>query len=284
MATSLFIDTDPGVDDAFAIALAARSPEVKLEGLTTVFGNVGLEHTTANALRLLTYLGRTDVPVVKGNEGPGGAADVHGTDGLGGQAHTLPEHPEGLYGDDIIRFLSDELMPDSVVVAIGPLTNIAEALDAGIQIPRLIVMGGGLGLGNMTARAEFNFWADAEAAQTVIRRGNPLIVPLNLTQRCIADVEFLATIDPVLSNLTGTYREYLTANPDQNHSDRPEGILVHDAVAVAEAIVPGTLKTRLHSLDVDDEGALVEGKHQVEVAEDCDWPALRAFMEQRLSV
>ncbi|MGW6448797.1 nucleoside hydrolase [Lentzea sp. NPDC055074] len=284
MATSLFIDTDPGVDDAFAIALAARSPEVKLEGLTTVFGNVGLEHTTTNALRLLAHLGRTDVPVVKGNEGPGGAADVHGADGLGGQAHTLPENEKGLYGDDIIRFFSDELMPDSVVVAIGPLTNIAEALDCGIQIPKLIVMGGGLGLGNMTARAEFNFWADAEAAQTVIRRGNPLIVPLNLTQRCIADVEFLTNIDPVLSNLTGTYREYLKANPDQNHSDRPEGILVHDAVAVAEAIVPGTLKTRAYGLDVDDEGALVEGKHQVEVAEDCDWPALRAFMEQRLSV
>ncbi|WP_394616038.1 nucleoside hydrolase [Lentzea sp. JNUCC 0626] len=284
MATPLIIDTDPGVDDAFAIALAARSPEVDLRALTTVFGNVGLELTTANALRLLAHLKRTDVPVVKGFGGPGGAADVHGEDGLGGQAHTLPENPEPIRSDDVVQFFADNVGKDTVVAAIGPLTNIAKALDAGVEFPRLVVMGGGLGIGNMTLRAEFNFWADAKAARTVIRKGNPLIVPLNLTQRCIADVEFLANVDPVLSNLTGTYREYLRANPDQNHSDRPEGILVHDAVAVAEAIVPGTLKTRIHGLDIDDEGALVEGKHQVEVAEDCDWPALRAFMEQRLSV
>lgn len=284
MAIPLIIDTDPGVDDAFAIALAARSPEVDLQGLTTVFGNVGLDLTTANALRLLAHLGRTDVPVVRGFEGPAGAADVHGEDGFGGQAHTLPENPRTIYGDDPVRFFADNLAPDTVVAAIGPLTNIAAALDAGITFPRLIVMGGGLGLGNTTERAEFNFWADAEAARTVIRRGNPIIVPLNLTQRCIADTEFLANVDPVLSNLTGTYRAYLARHSEQNLSQREEGILVHDAVAVAEAIVPGTLRTKVHSLDVDDEGALVEGKHQVEVAEDTDWPALRAFMEQRLSV
>ncbi|MGI5505155.1 nucleoside hydrolase [Lentzea sp. CA-135723] len=284
MATPLIIDTDPGVDDAFAIALAARSPEVDLRALTTVFGNVGLELTTANALRLLAHLKRTDVPVVKGFGGPGGAADVHGEDGLGGQAHTLPENPEGVRGEDVVQFFADNLTPETTVAAIGPLTNIARALDAGIVFPRLIVMGGGLGIGNMTLRAEFNFWADAEAARTVIRKGNPIVVPLNLTQRCIADTAFLANVDPVLSNLTGTYREYLSSHQDQNHSDREEGILVHDAVAVAEAIVPGTLRLATHGLDIDDEGALVEGKHQVEVAEDCDWPALRAFMEQRLSV
>ena len=284
MAIPLIIDTDPGVDDAFAIALAARSPEVDLRGLTTVFGNVGLDLTTANALRLLAHLGRTDVPVVRGFAGPAGAADVHGEDGFGGQAHTLPENPQPIYGDDPVRFFADNLTPDTVVAAIGPLTNIAAAIDAGITFPRLIVMGGGLGLGNTTERAEFNFWADAAAARTVIRRGNPIIVPLNLTQRCIADTEFLANVDPVLSNLTGTYRAYLARHSEQNLSQREDGILVHDAVAVAEAIVPGTLRTKQHSLDVDDEGALVEGEHQVELAEDTDWPALRAFMEQRLSV
>ncbi|MFS8103145.1 nucleoside hydrolase [Lentzea alba] len=282
MVHKLIIDTDPGVDDAFAIALAAHSPEVELVGLTTVFGNVGLDHTTRNAQRLLAHLGRTDVPVVKGAEGPGGASDVHGEDGLGGQAHTLPENPRQLHGEDVTQFFADH--PDAVVAAIGPLTNIAKAIEAGVTFPRLIVMGGGLGIGNMTLRAEFNFWADAKAAQTVIRKGNPIIVPLNLTQRCIADTEFLSNVDPVLSNLTGTYRDYLKHHAEQNLSDREEGILVHDAVAVAEAIIPGTLSTRTHGLDIDDEGALVTGNHQVEVAEDTDWPALRAFMEQRLSV
>ncbi|SDL48958.1 nucleoside hydrolase [Lentzea albidocapillata] len=278
MAHRLIIDTDPGVDDAFAIALAARSPEVELVGLTTVFGNVGLDLTTRNAQRLLAYLGRTDVPVVRGAEGPGGAADVHGEDGLGGQAHTLPESDTELFGDDVTGFFRERLTPETVVVAIGPQTNIARALDAGVEFPRLIVMGGGLDVGNTTARAEFNFWADPQAARTVIRKANPIVVPLNLTHRCIADAEFLAKVDQTLSNLTGTYRAYLAGRSEN------EGIYVHDAVAVAEAIIPGTLKTTTHLLDVDDEGALVEGKHQVEVAEDCDWPALRAFMEQRLSV
>jgi pyrimidine-specific ribonucleoside hydrolase len=278
MAIPLIIDTDPGVDDAFAIALAARSPEVDLVGLTTVFGNVALDSTTRNALNLLAYLGRTDVPVVRGAEGPSGAADVHGEDGLGGQAHTLPVSDREIFGDDVTGFFRERLTPETVVVAIGPQTNIARALEAGVEFPRLIVMGGGLDLGNTTERAEFNFWADPEAARTVLRRANPIVVPLNLTHRCIADTEFLAKVDPVLSNLTGTYRAYL--------ADRSEntGIYIHDAVAVAEAIVPGVLKTKTHLLDVDDEGALIEGKHQVEVAEDTDWPALRAFMEQRLSV
>ncbi|MCP2246961.1 nucleoside hydrolase [Lentzea aerocolonigenes] len=278
MATPLIIDTDPGVDDAFAIALAARSPEVELVGLTTVFGNVGLDLTTRNAQRLLAHLGRTDVPVVKGAEGPSGAADVHGEDGLGGQAHTLPENDRELFGDDVVGFFRERLTPETVVVAIGPQTNIARALDAGLVFPRLIVMGGGLDVGNTTERAEFNFWADPAAARTVIRKGNPVVVPLNLTHRCIADTEFLEKVDPVLSNFTGTYRAYL-ANRSEN-----QGIYVHDAVAVAEAIVPGALKTETHRLDVDDEGALVDGNHQVEVALDTDWPALRAFMEQRLSV
>jgi pyrimidine-specific ribonucleoside hydrolase len=278
MAIPLLIDTDPGVDDAFAIALAARSPEVDLVGLATVFGNVALDLTTRNAQRLLAYLGRTDVPVVRGAEGPSGAADVHGEDGLGGQAHTLPESDRDLFGDDVTGFFRERLTPETVVAAIGPQTNIARALDAGVEFPRLIVMGGGLGLGNTTARAEFNFWADPAAARTVIRKGNPIIVPLNLTHRCIADTEFLGKVDPVLSNLTGTYRSYL-ANRSEN-----SGIYFHDAVAVAEAIVPGTLRTRKHRLDIDDEGALVEGDYEVEVAENVDWPALRTFMEQRLSV
>ncbi|SER51629.1 pyrimidine-specific ribonucleoside hydrolase [Lentzea xinjiangensis] len=277
MAHRLIIDTDPGVDDAFAIALAARSPEVDLVGLTTVFGNVALDLTTRNAQRLLAHLGRVDVPVAKGAEGPGRAGDVHGEDGLGGQALTLPEN-DRLDHRTALAFLADTVTEDTTVVAIGPLTNIAEALESGVRFERLIVMGGGLGLGNTTERAEYNFWSDPEAARTVVREAKPIVVPLNLTHRCIADTEFLARVDPVLSNLTGTYRAYLS-----NRSENT-GIYVHDAVAVAEAILPGTLRTKVHSLDVDDEGAFVAGNHQVEVAEDTDWPALRAFMEQRLSV
>ncbi|GLZ35393.1 purine nucleosidase [Lentzea sp. NBRC 105346] len=278
MAIPLLIDTDPGVDDAFALALAARSPEVDLIGVTTVFGNVDVEQTTRNAQRLLAHLGRTDVPVAKGAAGPArDAREVHGEDGLSGLAHTLPEHDE-LDERDAVTFLKTKLKeyPDATVAAIGPLTNIARLLDTGTHIKRLIVMGGGIGQGNVTETAEFNFWSDPQSASRVLRT-NPLVVPINLTRQCLADGPWLDTLDPVLNSFTPQYRRHLHGRTGQ------DGILIHDAVAVAEAIWPGTLTTRTHLLDVEDTGALVDGKHQVEVAESTDWEALKALLGKRLS-
>jgi pyrimidine-specific ribonucleoside hydrolase len=293
MAIPLIIDTDPGVDDAFALALAARSPEVDLLGVTTVFGNVSLEHTTRNAQRILALLDRTDVPVAAGAARALGevrqrdAALVHGDDGLSGLALTLPEN-DLLDPRDAVTFLREtiEASPDPVTVAaIGPLTNIAALLDTGTRIDRLVVMGGGIGQGNVTEKAEFNIWSDAEAARRVFR-AHPTLVPINLTRRCSVDRQWLEDlrghVGEKLHALTASYRDYYF------RATGLDGILVHDAIAVAEAVKPGLLTTRPHPLDVDcssgpDRGAVIAGDHEVLVAEDTDVDALRDFLRSRLS-
>jgi pyrimidine-specific ribonucleoside hydrolase len=293
MTIPLIIDTDPGVDDAFALALAARSPEVDLLGVTTVFGNVSIDHTTRNAQRLLALLGST-APVARGADRASGdtslpdARIVHGEDGLSGKAFTLPEN-DRIDPRDAVEFLRDTIDSSTTpvtVAAIGPLTNIARLLDthAG-RIGRLVVMGGGLAGGNVTPAAEFNIWSDADAARRVFAE-RPVLVPIDLTRRCAVDGAWLESltgdIGTTLAGLTTRYREfYLEANGI-------DGILVHDAVAVAEAIKPGILVTRRHLLDVntsdgDDRGAIVPGTSPVDVAEDTDVTALRDFLHKRLS-
>ncbi|HEX6346505.1 nucleoside hydrolase [Umezawaea sp.] len=294
MTIPLIIDTDPGVDDAFALALAVRSPEVDLLGVTTVFGNVSIDHTTRNAQRLLALLGST-APVARGADRAMGeisrpdARLVHGDDGLSGKALTLPVN-DRIDARDAVEFLRDTIDASAepvTVAAIGPLTNIARLLDthAG-RIGRLVVMGGGIAGGNVTPTAEFNIWSDADAARRVLAE-RPVLVPIDLTRRCAVDGAWLESltgeVGTTLEGLTTRYREfYLEANGI-------DGILVHDAVAVAEAIKPGILTTREHLLDVDTSdgdgrGSLVPGAYPVDVAEDTDVEALRAFLRDRLSV
>ncbi len=288
----MIIDTDPGVDDAFALALAARSPEVDLLGVTTVFGNVSIEHTTRNAQRLLALLG-SDAPVARGaaraiSSPQHDARHVHGDDGLSGMALTLPAN-DRIDPRDAVEFLRDTIDSSAepvTIAAIGPLTNIARLLEthAG-RIGRLVVMGGGIEGGNVTSAAEFNIWSDAEAAHRVLAEG-PVLVPIDLTRRCAVDGAWLESLTGVvgrtLAGLTPRYREfYLEANGI-------DGILVHDAVAVAEAVRPGMLGTRRRMLGVDTSegvgrGALVSGGFGVEVAEEVDVEGLRGFLLERLS-
>lgn len=291
MAIPLIIDTDPGVDDAFALALAARSPEVDLIGVTTVFGNVDLEHTTRNARRLLKLLGH-DAPVAKGEAHPRGehkkrdAGDVHGDDGLSGLAHTLPEPTNPLDPRDAVTFLHDVLEQSAepvTIAAIGPLTNIAKLLEEhpDAKIGRLVVMGGGLNEGNVTNTAEFNLWSDPEAARTVLERANPTLVTIDLTRRCAVHADWLdlvaqTELGRTLVGFAKQYREYFKGRTGR------DGIVVHDAVAVAEAIMPGILTTETHELDVDAEGALTKGPHEIDVAIDTDLDELREFLRERL--
>ena len=264
--TPLIIDTDPGVDDAFALALACAAPEVDLIGVTTVFGNVGLAMTTRNALRVLALCGREDVPVAAGAERPlvhphqHRARHVHGTDGLSGRSDTLPERATGVAGVDAVSLLVSllESAPSPVtIVPIGPLTNIALLLAAHpavrSKIDRLVVMGGALTGGNVTAAAEFNIWSDPEAARRVlVEESVPVtLVPMDLTVRCAVDgpwLDELAASGPrgaALVSLAAAYREHY------GRSLGRDGMVVHDAVAVAEAIKPGLLRTAAMPVEVD---------------------------------
>jgi pyrimidine-specific ribonucleoside hydrolase len=266
MATKLIIDTDPGVDDAFAIALAALSEDVDLLGVTTVFGNVSLEATTRNALRVLELCDRSDVPVAAGAERPlvhpqpARAGHVHGVDGLSGRASALPEPKRGLEPGGAVRLLVSllEVADEPVTLApIGPLTNIALLLAAHPEvkdkIARIVLMGGGVDRGNSTASAEFNVWSDPEAARRVLVEEDVpcVVVPLDLTYKCAVSTEWLAKL--AAHSRIGAALEALT--PDYLASYRRslgwDGIVLHDAVAVAEAISPGILRTESYPIEVE---------------------------------
>jgi pyrimidine-specific ribonucleoside hydrolase len=318
VATKLIIDTDPGVDDAFAIALAALSEDVELLGVTTVFGNVPLPATTRNALRVLALCGRADVPVAAGADRPlvhpprRRASHVHGADGLSGRSSRLPEPEHGPDPAGAVSLLVSllEAADEPVTIApIGPLTNIALLLAAHPRIrdkiARIVIMGGGLSHGNSTPVAEFNIWSDPEAARRVLVEEDvpTVLVPLDLTLRCAVDAAWLAKLAG--AGPVGASLDALT--PDYRASYRKvlgfEGIALHDAVAVAEAIRPGILRTEPFPIEVDctlgpgrgatlvdrrstGERAHGEGEvppRRVDIAVDTDLDGLRDFVLHRLS-
>jgi inosine-uridine nucleoside N-ribohydrolase len=177
----IVLDCDPGIDDAFAIAFACGHPGIELCGVTTVAGNVGLDRTTGNALDVLEFLGRADVPVAAGSPAPllrafAGAHDVHGETGLG--AARLPAASGKPADAHAVDFLIDTIaaVPGEVtLVATGPLTNIALAVrrhpPLARQVADFVIMGGSAGRGNVTPAAEFNIACDPEAAAIVFGAG-----------------------------------------------------------------------------------------------------------------
>ena len=181
----LIIDTDPGVDDAVAILMASAVPEIEILGLTTVGGNVPLARTTRNALALLQAAGRSDIPVAKGASRPlrgrfKYAPQFHGPGGL---SHRLPDPSVGPATKGAVEFLYDQLTAEEpgevAVVALGPLTNIAQLLwerpFALEQAKNIIVMGGAVNApGNVTPKAEFNIYSDPVAAEVVLASGLPI--------------------------------------------------------------------------------------------------------------
>jgi pyrimidine-specific ribonucleoside hydrolase len=305
--TPLVIDTDPGIDDALAILLALASPEVDLQLVTAVHGNVELAQTSQNALRVLALAGRSDVPVAAGAAGPlvhplpERAGHVHGAAGLGGVE--LPASPAGLDPRPAVVALADLLMshePGTVTIApIGPLTNLALLLhvfpEAAARIGRVVWMGGSATRGgNVTAAAEFNAWADPEAAQAVLRSSLPVtMVGLDVTMPTVlteAGIErFRSTGGRVGETAAGILRQYVDSARDRYGID---GVVVHDALALTEAIVPGTLTTTRRDVVVDTTlGAgrgqtlvdrRAEAEHGVAVAESVDSAAAVEFLVSRL--
>jgi pyrimidine-specific ribonucleoside hydrolase len=306
----LIVDTDPGVDDAYALALAARAPEADLRAVTAVFGNVDLPTTTTNARRLLGMLGRGDVPLGVGADRPlihpttQRAADVHGDDGLGGIAERfgpLGPEPAGRALDVITRVLETSTEP-VVLAAIGPLTDVALLLatrpDLTERIGRLVVMGGSIGAGgNVSPAAEFNVWSDPEAARRVLveERVPTTLVPLDLTHEVTVDrawLDALAASGPVGEALAATRDVY--AHGEALGVDR---VPIHDAVALLEAIVPGTLATVPLEVEVDtslgpgrgtvhaDRRGRAPGGRTVDVAlpQDTDVEAVRDALLRRLT-
>jgi inosine-uridine nucleoside N-ribohydrolase len=268
----VLIDTDPGVDDALALLLAFSSPELRVEGLTTVAGNVSLELGSLNALKLLDFLGVEDVPVVAGAEKPllrkcRDASSVHGETGLGGA--TLPEPKGHLDKRSAVEFIlekADKLGRDLTMIPIGPLTNIAGAILAKPsvidEISGLVIMGGAFGFtpyghGNVSPVAEFNVWHDPEAAKVVFDSGIPITAigldvttdPTNrLTEAKFREIEAM-----------GTERSSFVADLCRLLIDRYGGVNLHDPLAVAAVIDPSLVETESVAVEVETTGEVTRG-------------------------
>jgi len=268
----VILDVDPGHDDAVALMLACGHPDLDLLAVTTVAGNVTIEKTTRNALRVLSLVGCTDVPVGAGASEPlerplHTAEDIHGKSGLDGPE----EIPEARFGPDArgaVALISDTLRASPVpvtLIPVGPLTNIAAFLrehpDLKDHIARISIMGGSVGLGNTTPAAEFNIYVDPEAAREVFESGLPITMSgLDVTHQAGAgpdERELLRSTGRVGGVVAG-FLDYFAATYERTFGfDAPP---LHDPVAVAAVLEPGLLKTRPMRVDVECESDLTRGE------------------------
>ncbi len=267
MPTTIILDCDPGIDDALAIAFAHGHPDIELAGLTSVAGNVGLDKTTANALAVCEFVGAGGTPVTAGCAGPLlrpalDARHVHGDTGLGGAklppavASPAPGHAID-YIIDTVRAAPGEI----TLVATGPLTNIALAVR---REPRLadwvqgfVIMGGSAGRGNVTPAAEYNIWADPEAAAVVFGAGwTVTMLGLDVTLRTSAT----AAVQQRMRELGPLGTELLVPALEQYLSVRePAGPPVHDVCAVAWVASPELFRLVPARVQVEVAGQLTAG-------------------------
>jgi inosine-uridine nucleoside N-ribohydrolase len=273
----MLIDVDTGIDDAIALALASRLDDHRLVAVTTVAGNVPVEVATANTQRVLSWMG-VDVPIHRGMSEPlirplYTAREHHGRDGLGGWA--IPAEPAQLSATsapEAIVELAGRHRGELTFVFVGPLTNLAVALMLEPRITdwvhRLVIMGGAFFTpGNTTELAEFNIFADPEAASRIARSwANAIWVPLDATRQAgftLAAWERLASAaDPGAVLVREVTRRTLT------ELKRPQSHL-HDPLAVAVAEQPGVVETRTGTVVVE-LGEAMRGRTRLAGAERSD--------------
>ncbi len=263
----MILDCDPGHDDAIAIVVAARHAE--LLGITTVAGNAPLERTTHNALVVRHLLG-IDTPVHSGAarplvEEPRAAPFVHGASGLDGADLPAPTRP--LDGTDAVTFIVETCRrhPGTWLVGVGPLTNLALALraapDLADHVGGISIMGGGT-FGNRSPVAEFNIWADPEAAAIVFGSGLPLVMAgLDVTHQLIATparIDDLASVDGQLALTLTALLHFFSTTYIARHDDLP-GAAVHDPCAVLALTHPELFERRARHVAVETMGHLTRG-------------------------
>jgi inosine-uridine nucleoside N-ribohydrolase len=273
--TRIILDCDPGHDDAIALMLALGSSEVELLGVTTVAGNQTLAKTTANAIRVLDHLGRVETPVAAGAQRPlvregYFVGHVHGESGLDGSELPPPaREPESEHAIDwIAKTLAAESGPVTLVPT-GPLTNVALFIarypELAQRLERIVLMGGAIGEGNVTPAAEFNIWADPEAAQRVFSSGLDLtMVGLDVTQKALMTQAHVDRLLP--AGRAGRLVADLYAFYSRHHKERHgwDGAPVHDALAVAQVIDGSLLRTSYCGVVVDTGPELSRGRTYVD--------------------
>ncbi|MDR6906123.1 purine nucleosidase/pyrimidine-specific ribonucleoside hydrolase [Agromyces sp. 3263] len=277
MTVPVIVDCDPGHDDVFALWLAAGHPSLDLLAVTTVGGNVPIEHTSRNARIALTVAGVAGVPVAAGAAGPLArtletAEWIHGENGLGGPV--LPEPSVQLDPRGATELMADTLLAAAepvAIVATGPITNVAILLrdrpDVADRIREIVWMGGSTGRGNVTPYAEFNAWVDPEALALVVGSGIRFtMVGLNVTHQALVTAgvrERLAGVGNATAAFGDELLEFFCRTNDEvfGMADGP----LHDPVAVAVLADPACVQVVHTRLDVEVAGAETAGATSVDL-------------------
>jgi purine nucleosidase len=277
MRIPVIIDCDPGHDDVFAIWLAASHPAIDLLAITTVAGNGRIEHTTYNALVACTVAGITDVPVARGAAGPlrgelTPAEWIHGANALGGPV--LPTPTVELDPRDAVTLTWDLLQASEtpvVIIATGPLTNVAQLLqahpEATERIARVVWMGGSTGRGNVNPYAEFNAWTDPEAVDVVLRAGMDFtMVGLNISHQALITKEVRARIAAIGTRTSAFGAELLEffCSTYDAFEGMPDGPL-HDPITVALVADPAVATTVRTRIDMELVGTETRGATSVDL-------------------
>ena len=304
--TRIIFDTDfvmPPYDDSMALMLALQSPEIEILGITTVAGNDSVERATSDVLRMLEIAKQTDIPVYRGADMP----LVHEKSEFAVReygnwySNEPPPVPHGGYAqktaeaESAVSFMVKTVLKnpgDITLVAIGPLTNVAQAIRANADfaknVQRIVIMGGAIAIlpnggGNITPNAEFNFWVDPEAAYTTLRSGIPIeLSPLNVSRKSSLTQawyeKMVATDTPLTRLLKNTLGNHFAREPDRIY-------FMYDQIAVASLIDPALVTRKRLYVDVDIQHGInygvsvggrklwpgAEGAGQVDVQYDLDW-------------
>jgi len=302
----IVVDTDPGIDDALALALLCQSPEAKIAAITAANGNIPAEEALKNVFRVLGFVSVTDKPLVGvGRDWPAYAEDARHIMGADGLANTYLPVFSRIAAEPAAKLIASIITATAepvTIVAIAPLTNVADALDRidvdDANVERIVVMGGAFHVpGNASPVAEFNVHHDPEAARRVINSGLPVtIVPLDVTTSLVFGVRDFdafshATAGPgklariLLPFYLQAHRRYL----------RLDGVHLHDVIAAALVVCPEVFEVKKAWCDVETEGEITRGATviddralspkapNVEVVKGFDARGLKNFIISRLS-
>lgn len=304
----IIIDTDPGQDDAAAIMLALGSPELQILGITTVAGNVPLSRTSTNARIILEFCARADVKVFAGADKPIArplitAEHVHGKTGLDGPELHEPQMPlQAQHAVDfIIETLRNEPEGSVTLCTLGPLTNIATALqkapDVAGRVRELVMMGGGFFEGgNITPAAEFNIYVDPEAAAAVFQSGIPIVMmPLDVTHKVLTLKSRVAKLREIANRPATALVEMLEFferfDVEKYGSD---GGPLHDPTVIAYLLKPELFAGRDCNVEIETASPLTVGmtvidwwqvtgrKHNARVMKDVDADGFFALLTERV--
>lgn len=284
----IWLDTDPGVDDAMAMALLFALPQYDVKGVSAVAGNVALDKTFQNARDLAAFFGRKDVPVYPGASRPlfrepRTATFVHGENGLGNVSLPASDAPvEQTPAWDALYEAAKASGGELVLVAVGPLTNVALALSKYGSLHKLlkqiVIMGGSASWGNATPAAEANIFCDAEAASTVFQSGVPIVMcGLDMTLKTTmtpAELDRMGQLNPTAKFLRDAAQHGLIYS--QAHGI--DGMALHDPTAVLYPLYPDLFSGEEAGVAVETKGTISYGKTVTDLYSDKQFPFKNALV------